>query len=245
MIWLLNVEIFLFFADQFSLRDNKYGVVQLRRYGIIGEFCDSFWTDKNSDVLCRQLGFGGGKAAFYSRINKKQITAPYLGSFDCNGTEKSLSQCTERDPFICYSSLAAGAVCYLYQGVSILCYCVVFQQMMCTLYFDLQNKFRLNIEFHVVPIYVLRIKLNHICFNTCWTINFCKAFYSTHNVIFNNPILSYHVSILLYHVCILFYHALILSYHALILFYHLSRKKITLRILYMLIFMYFYSYVLD
>nr|XP_034326687.1 deleted in malignant brain tumors 1 protein isoform X1 [Crassostrea gigas]XP_034326688.1 deleted in malignant brain tumors 1 protein isoform X1 [Crassostrea gigas] len=102
--------------DQFSLRDNKYGVVQLRRYGIIGEFCDSFWTDKNSDVLCRQLGFGGGKAAFYSRINKKQITAPYLGSFDCNGTEKSLSQCTERDPFICYSSLAAGAVCYLYQA---------------------------------------------------------------------------------------------------------------------------------
>lgn len=167
VIWLLNIEIILFFADQFSLRDNKYGVVQLRRYGIIGEFCDSFWTDKNSDVLCRQLGFGGGKAAFYSRINKKQITAPYLGSFDCNGTEKSLSQCTERDPFICYSSLAAGAICYLYQGMSILCYAPYYSKVCepSSLTYKINSK--QNIEFYAVPIYVLRNELNQMYSISC------------------------------------------------------------------------------
>ncbi|XP_061172170.1 deleted in malignant brain tumors 1 protein-like [Saccostrea echinata] len=104
--------------DQYSLRNGDYGVVHIKRYGTTGEICEAFWTDNNSDVLCRQLGYAGGKAAFYGRINKnKKNIAPILAtSYECNGSETKLSQCLELNPFICYSSLAAGAICYQYSA---------------------------------------------------------------------------------------------------------------------------------
>lgn len=116
LILVVTIIDYFIATDQYSLRNGKYGVVHLRRYGATGEFCGSFWSDQNSNVLCRQLGYGGGKAAFYSRIRKDKNIAPILGSVDCNGTESSLSQCAEKDPFICYSSQAAGAICYQYSG---------------------------------------------------------------------------------------------------------------------------------
>lgn len=109
----------LLIPDEYSLRSGNYGVVQLKRYGTTGGICEAFWNNNNSDVLCRQLGFGGGKAAFYRRIGAKKSTsiAPILAtSYQCNGTESSLSKCVEKDPFICYSSLSAGAICYQYSG---------------------------------------------------------------------------------------------------------------------------------
>lgn len=51
----------------------------------------------------------------------------------------------------------------------------------------------------------------------CNTLYSKLQMYSTHNIIFYNPILLYRVSVLTYRASVLFYCALILAYHWLIL----------------------------
>ena len=63
---------------------------------VLGTICSVFWTDENSAVVCRQLGFSDSGASFASAGTSEfdSGTGP-IGDFDCVGTETHLSQCTE------------------------------------------------------------------------------------------------------------------------------------------------------
>ena len=91
---------------------SKYGMVSLNKYGVDGQICSSFWLDTNAMVVCRQLGFLGGRATIY----KRSFTSPVLVTdYLCLGNESKLTDCKE-DHGICYSRDVAGVVCYSHSG---------------------------------------------------------------------------------------------------------------------------------
>ncbi|KAK3097126.1 hypothetical protein FSP39_006614 [Pinctada imbricata] len=100
--------------DQIKLGgNNMYGPVEITRFNTKGQVCAMFWDDASANVLCKQLGHRGGRATVYSRDRNIPVLAT---RFDCNGTEETLSECKEDTPGICYSSSAAGAICYKYSA---------------------------------------------------------------------------------------------------------------------------------
>ncbi|XP_033731398.1 atrial natriuretic peptide-converting enzyme-like [Pecten maximus] len=78
--------------------------------------CISGWTDANSEVMCRQLGFGphGINARTYTfgeygRI-RSTINEFVINSFSCNGTEKMLSECNITNS-VCSASNQVAIAC--------------------------------------------------------------------------------------------------------------------------------------
>ena len=70
---------------------------------VLGTICDEYWTDENSAVICRQLGFRdfGTSFDFVDNTDFDSGTGP-IGDFECVGTETHLSECTEYPtPFFC------------------------------------------------------------------------------------------------------------------------------------------------
>ena len=63
---------------------------------VLGTICAFFWSDANSAVVCRQLGFRdfGTSFDFVSNTNFGSGTGP-IHDFFCNGNETHLSQCFE------------------------------------------------------------------------------------------------------------------------------------------------------
>ncbi|XP_021368435.1 deleted in malignant brain tumors 1 protein-like [Mizuhopecten yessoensis] len=86
----------------------SYGRLSVFRYNVAGQVCSSFWLDTNADVLCRSLGYKGGRATNYHRDQGVPIV---VTDFMCKGTESALTECKE-EMGICYSNTVAGAVCY-------------------------------------------------------------------------------------------------------------------------------------
>ncbi|XP_069106281.1 uncharacterized protein [Argopecten irradians] len=78
--------------------------------------CETDWIDANSEVFCRQIGFGphGIKTRTYREGEYASIRSLYdeivFGGFSCNGTEKTLLECnaTEAD---CTSGYQIAVAC--------------------------------------------------------------------------------------------------------------------------------------
>ena len=96
------------------------GKIQLFRQQAFGQICSTFFTEKEANVTCRQLGFSGGVPLVYEASE----TLPFLlTGVHCNGDEKRITDCyTETQ--ICYNNQRAGVVCYNSTGNRLLEYLI-------------------------------------------------------------------------------------------------------------------------
>ncbi|XP_069137821.1 scavenger receptor cysteine-rich domain superfamily protein-like [Argopecten irradians] len=99
------------------LGDQNSGLVMTDAAGIWGNVCGSSWDDTDAGVVCRQLGYAGGVAySFASDSNRGPFV---LGSVNCVGTERRLSDCNRQDQACVYSDKnvkLAGVLCYQRQA---------------------------------------------------------------------------------------------------------------------------------
>ena len=80
-----------------------------------GHICGQFWDDNDAEVVCNQLGFLGGVAAYTS---SDWSVPTLLMETGCDGSESSLSECNIQD-VVCYGDLVADVVCFNSQSESI------------------------------------------------------------------------------------------------------------------------------
>ena len=59
-----------------------------------GTVCDKSWDLKDANVVCRQLGFFGAKAALKGDKVPDGTDQIWLDDITCNGTEKFLANCS-------------------------------------------------------------------------------------------------------------------------------------------------------
>ena len=63
---------------------------------VLGTICVEYWTDANSAVVCRQLGFRDFGTSFASvGTSEFDVGTGPIVDFGCLGTETHLSQCFE------------------------------------------------------------------------------------------------------------------------------------------------------
>ena len=69
---------------------NSSGHVRIRRNGVTGRICSTYWDDNDAKVACKQLGYSNGMAYGLSSAT----VGPFLmGEVNCAGTETSIFRC--------------------------------------------------------------------------------------------------------------------------------------------------------
>ncbi|XP_006629273.1 neurotrypsin isoform X2 [Lepisosteus oculatus] len=94
-------------------QNKKEGRVEIYIHGQWGTICDDGWTDRDADVVCRQLGFMGlakARTMAYFGEGKGPI---HIDNVKCSGTERSLSDCIKQPigTHNCRHSEDAGVIC--------------------------------------------------------------------------------------------------------------------------------------
>ncbi|KAL4228229.1 hypothetical protein ACF0H5_013662 [Mactra antiquata] len=97
----------------------NYGLVEANHYGFWGPICNTGWTDKEANTVCKQLNKFGGVAYYATTVND---TPMVLGGFNCSQDETALGDCNFRgfDEYLgCQydrskgsKQRAAGVLCY-------------------------------------------------------------------------------------------------------------------------------------
>lgn len=71
---------------------NNTGVLEVYLNGQWGAVCDTYWSDRDASVVCRQLGLGEfGKALFHSSYSMSSVF--HYERLGCHGNERSLMEC--------------------------------------------------------------------------------------------------------------------------------------------------------
>lgn len=97
------------------------GKVELFLQQAFGQICSTYFTEKEANVTCRQLGFSGGVPMVYGAAE----TLPFLlTGLHCSGDEDKISDCY-KETQICYSNQRAGVLCYNTTGT---CSCICCNQ---------------------------------------------------------------------------------------------------------------------
>ncbi|XP_052276945.1 deleted in malignant brain tumors 1 protein-like isoform X3 [Dreissena polymorpha] len=94
--------------------DNTTGRVEVSRNGSVwGTVCDDLWTDKEAQVVCRQLGYKWG-ASFTGAAFGEGVGEIFLDNVQCTGTEKNLGECQHNGwgNNNCRHYEDAGVACY-------------------------------------------------------------------------------------------------------------------------------------
>ncbi|XP_071505116.1 scavenger receptor cysteine-rich domain superfamily protein-like [Diadema antillarum] len=88
----------------------REGRVEVFYGGQWGTVCsDSFWSNTDARVVCRQLGFEGGTSRIGSTTD---VSSPILfGTVSCNGLESKLTDCYKIDPLYCNRYITAEVRC--------------------------------------------------------------------------------------------------------------------------------------
>ncbi|XP_037062626.1 Fc receptor-like protein 2 isoform X3 [Peromyscus leucopus] len=90
------------------------GRVEVEQEGRWGTVCDDGWDMKDVAVVCRELGCGAAKhtpiAMLYPPVVDEALPVLIQVAL-CNGTEKTLAECDQVEPFDCGHDEDAGAVC--------------------------------------------------------------------------------------------------------------------------------------
>ena len=94
------------------------GLIQVYYNGAWGTVCDDGFDDADATVVCRQLGFGGGRAVGGSATfgaGDSSLGAITLDDVACSGTEQHIGQCGRRNSawlsHDCQHSEDAGVIC--------------------------------------------------------------------------------------------------------------------------------------
>ncbi|XP_047574269.1 neurotrypsin isoform X2 [Lutra lutra] len=96
-----------------SGKGSHEGRLEVYHRGLWGTVCDDGWTELNTYVVCRQLGFKYGKQA--SANHFEESTGPiWLDDVSCLGKESSLVQCSRRQwgRHDCSHREDVGITCY-------------------------------------------------------------------------------------------------------------------------------------
>ncbi|XP_041368790.1 deleted in malignant brain tumors 1 protein-like [Gigantopelta aegis] len=87
------------------------GHVVIRQKGVSGLICGTKWSEKEANVVCKELGFMGGNVYRFPSVSG----GPYVRvGVNCVGNESSILDCPHTDAS-CYYSVAAGVLCYKLQ----------------------------------------------------------------------------------------------------------------------------------
>ncbi|XP_064642640.1 deleted in malignant brain tumors 1 protein-like [Lineus longissimus] len=87
------------------------GRVEITRYGVTGTVCDDRWEDEDARVICRMLGYTGGRA---DNDFERGNGAIWLDESACEGDESDITDCGERSQWgqnNCDHNEDAGVVC--------------------------------------------------------------------------------------------------------------------------------------
>ena len=91
------------------------GSVNVWYKGVLGRVCSQGWTDKEADVLCKQLGYKGGVAFIQSRMNNLPMM---IANVSCDGINTNRLEGCKFDDAITSNnggcdrfSLTAGILC--------------------------------------------------------------------------------------------------------------------------------------
>uniref|UniRef100_A0A8C8VUT8 Fc receptor like 2 n=1 Tax=Peromyscus maniculatus bairdii TaxID=230844 RepID=A0A8C8VUT8_PERMB len=97
------------------------GRVEVEQEGRWGTVCDDGWDMKDVAVVCRELGCGAAKhtpiAMLYPPVVDEALPVLIQVAL-CNGTEKTLAECDQVEPFDCGHDEDAGAVCEVLPSTS-------------------------------------------------------------------------------------------------------------------------------
>ncbi|XP_056265599.1 neurotrypsin-like [Pseudoliparis swirei] len=89
------------------------GRVELHLSGLWGTVCDDGWTDREAQVVCRQLGYSGEAKARVMAYFGEGAGPIHLDNVKCGGEERSLADCIKQAPGThnCRHSEDAGVIC--------------------------------------------------------------------------------------------------------------------------------------
>ncbi|XP_033115403.1 neurotrypsin-like isoform X2 [Anneissia japonica] len=68
------------------------GLVEIEHDGVWGTVCEDNWSQDNTDVVCKQLGFEGGN--YFTATDYTDSNSIVLDDVACVGTELTLAQCS-------------------------------------------------------------------------------------------------------------------------------------------------------
>ena len=86
-----------------------------------GTICDDFWSQRDAEVACRQLGYYYAIRALQGEYVPDGSGPIWLDDVDCTGKEENLISCLHRGPGIhdCHHGDDAGVECSA-TGISLL-----------------------------------------------------------------------------------------------------------------------------
>ncbi|XP_059173734.1 uncharacterized protein LOC131954198 isoform X1 [Physella acuta] len=88
------------------------GVPKVHRYGIEGYICAQNVTDTEAAVMCRDMGYVGGRRLWPANASVNEVCL--LNGLNCTGQDRNVSRCT-------YPSMASTGTCFTRQSAQILC----------------------------------------------------------------------------------------------------------------------------
>uniref|UniRef100_A0A671X1Y4 Neurotrypsin n=1 Tax=Sparus aurata TaxID=8175 RepID=A0A671X1Y4_SPAAU len=91
----------------------REGRVELYLSGQWGTVCDDGWTDRDAEVVCRQLGYSGVAKARVMAYFGEGTGPIHVDNVKCSGEERSLADCIKQAPGThnCRHSEDAGVIC--------------------------------------------------------------------------------------------------------------------------------------
>uniref|UniRef100_A0A3Q3Q7P1 Neurotrypsin n=1 Tax=Monopterus albus TaxID=43700 RepID=A0A3Q3Q7P1_MONAL len=91
----------------------REGRVEIYLFGQWGTVCDDGWTDRNAEVVCRQLGYSGVAKARVMAYFGEGTGPIHVDNVKCSGEERSLADCIKQAPGThnCRHSEDAGIIC--------------------------------------------------------------------------------------------------------------------------------------
>nr|XP_040041983.1 neurotrypsin isoform X1 [Gasterosteus aculeatus aculeatus]XP_040041984.1 neurotrypsin isoform X1 [Gasterosteus aculeatus aculeatus] len=91
----------------------REGRVELYLSGQWGTVCDDGWTDRDAEVVCRQLGYSGVAKARVMAYFGEGTGPIHVDNVKCSGEERSIADCIKQPPGThnCRHSEDAGVIC--------------------------------------------------------------------------------------------------------------------------------------